>query len=168
METRQVTHTVVITKYGQPFSREKLSPLKLNDNPGFSSQFLMWWRSLQPTWRLLGEFNQPLIRSETIPEDGWNDLCKGGKNGIFLVILCMAWWADFLVPAVDAFGASGTLTDMLDDLYWVMQKVVGKIKGSTTHVKEILTLPGSTTGCKARKRSRENDVPLSDVAAGKR
>jgi hypothetical protein len=125
---------------------------------------------LQPTWRLPGEPNQRLIRSETLSGDGWNDLCKGGKNGIFLVILCTAWWADFSVPAVDASRVSGSLMEMLDDLQWVMQKMVSKIKGSTTQtrVDENRTLSGSNTGCRARKRGPENEVPLSEVAASKR
>jgi len=44
-----------------------------------------WWGSIQPPWRYKDEY----------PRDSRKDysyILAGGKKGVFLLILCLAWW----------------------------------------------------------------------------
>ena len=53
--------------------------------PGFGDEVDDWWASLQPGWRYKDEF----------PAKSGNDysyILAGGKKGVFLLILCLAWW----------------------------------------------------------------------------
>ena len=51
----------------------------------FSDEMSTWWSSIQPKWRYKNEY----------PPDGTKDysyILAGGKKGIYLLILCLAWW----------------------------------------------------------------------------
>ena len=53
--------------------------------PSFSDEVLAWWGGIQPEWR---------YKNEYLP-DNRNDysfILAGGKKGVFLIILCLAWW----------------------------------------------------------------------------
>ena len=45
----------------------------------------MWWRTIQPEWRRSGQ-NPPQGPTE------WSYILSGGSKGLFLVIMCLAWW----------------------------------------------------------------------------
>jgi len=53
--------------------------------PKFGEEMSTWWTGIQPKWR---------YKNESSP-DNKNDysfILAGGKKGIFLLILCLAWW----------------------------------------------------------------------------
>ena len=53
--------------------------------PAFSDETSAWWSNIQPEWR---------YRDED-PSGGQKDysyILAGGKKGVFLLILCLAWW----------------------------------------------------------------------------
>lgn len=54
--------------------------------PKFSEEVVAWWVSIQPDWRYTeAEF------SPGNPQD-YSYILAGGKKGLFLLILCLAWW----------------------------------------------------------------------------
>jgi len=53
--------------------------------PDFGAEVAEWWEKIQPEWR----------RSKRNPPQGPNRrsyVLSGGSKGVFLVILCLAWW----------------------------------------------------------------------------
>jgi len=53
--------------------------------PEFGDETSLWWSSFQPKWRYHNEY----------PPDRQKDysyILAGGKKGVFLLILCLAWW----------------------------------------------------------------------------
>ena len=53
--------------------------------PQFGDEVDDWWAGLQPKWRYKDE----------LPAKSGNDysyILAGGKKGVFLLILCLAWW----------------------------------------------------------------------------
>ena len=53
--------------------------------PAFSDKVLSWWGDIQPVWR---------YKDEHLPENrnDYSFILAGGKKGVFLIILCLAWW----------------------------------------------------------------------------
>ena len=53
--------------------------------PGFGEEVQTWWSGIQPEWR---------YKSELSPEsqNDYSYILAGGKKGVFLLILCLAWW----------------------------------------------------------------------------
>ena len=76
---------------------------------------------MQPAWRLPLDVTQPLFRDATLSSDGWAEVCKGGRNGFLLVILCLAWWAEAVGDTDAQFQA------MLDDVHWALQRLIEKV-----------------------------------------
>jgi hypothetical protein len=50
--------------------------------PNFSKEVELWWSCIQPKWR---------YKNET-PESDYSFILAGGQKGVFLFILCLAWW----------------------------------------------------------------------------
>ncbi|KAF9778391.1 hypothetical protein BJ322DRAFT_1025103 [Thelephora terrestris] len=50
--------------------------------PEFGEEVALWWYSIQPQWR---------PKSKTHDSD-YSYILAGGKKGVFLLILCLAWW----------------------------------------------------------------------------
>lgn len=44
-----------------------------------------WWKAIQPEWR---RADQDPPQSPTT----WSYILSGGSKGVFLIILCLAWW----------------------------------------------------------------------------
>ena len=53
--------------------------------PGFGAEVAKWWERIQPEWRRSKQ-DLPQSRSK------WSYILSGGSKGVFLVILCLAWW----------------------------------------------------------------------------
>ena len=84
-----------------------------------------------------------------MPDEGeqWDALSQGGKNGLFMVVLALGWWAAALGDVSD----DDELCDALDDATWVMQDMARLLKaGEEGH---------------GVKRARDES---SDMAAAKR
>jgi hypothetical protein len=61
--------------------------------------------------------------------EGWGNLCQGGKNGFFIILLCLSWYAEFS-SSVRNLQVSVTLDSLLDDVRWVLQKLVTNVEDS--------------------------------------
>ena len=48
----------------------------------FREEVELWWSGIQPEWR---------YRNES-PESDYSYILAGGPKGVFLFILCLAWW----------------------------------------------------------------------------
>jgi hypothetical protein len=88
-----------------------------------------WWVAIQPEGRLAiqpesGLAHGPLNRGCAYVWE-WSDVSRRGPNGIYLVLLAMAWWGlslqntDVLTVWLDAIG----------DLRWALQQMATR----TTH-----------------------------------
>lgn len=53
--------------------------------PEFGNEMSLWWMTLQPEWRYNGEY-LPGNRND------YSYILACGKKGVFLLILCLAWW----------------------------------------------------------------------------
>lgn len=53
--------------------------------PQFGNEVEDWWRGLQPKWRFAG-------RGGADQPNDYSYVLAGGKKGIFLLIMCLAWW----------------------------------------------------------------------------
>lgn len=52
--------------------------------PEFGKEVMLWWASIQPEWR---------HQVDTSPNNhDYSYILAGGKKGVFLLILCLAWW----------------------------------------------------------------------------
>lgn len=53
--------------------------------PGFAQEVSLWWTSIQPEWRYKDGCS-------TDNRKDYSFILAGGKKGVFLLILCLAWW----------------------------------------------------------------------------
>ena len=61
-----------------------------------------------------------------MPGEGeqWDVLCQGGKNGLFMAVLALGWWAAALGEVSD----DDELCVALGDAKWVMQRMARSLK----------------------------------------
>ncbi|KAA1479456.1 hypothetical protein DENSPDRAFT_751733, partial [Dentipellis sp. KUC8613] len=68
---------------------EKVQPL--GNLMIFADTMRCWWIVNQPGWRKISERGWPLKRM-TNGDETWDQLQKGGPNGIFLFLVPLVWW----------------------------------------------------------------------------
>jgi hypothetical protein len=130
--------------------------------PSFGTEVIEWWGNIQPEWR----------RAEQDPPLGpgtWSYILSGGSKGVFLVLMCLAWWdhayARYLEEEMntrrrvaEVAGAAADFGDLpghnmewlkiVDDLAFVMEKA------------QVCDIPGremqSPSGGVKRKRETES------------
>lgn len=81
----------------------------------FAAAVIEWWLTIQPTTRK----DWPPTYG-TLPDGFTFDYFnRGGPNGVFLVILCLSWWANALTPNQDHtnFGL------VVNDVRWVLEQI---------------------------------------------
>ena len=67
------------------------------DAEEFGKRVLDWWLTIQPTTRK----EWPPV-NDSLPSDfSFNYFNHGGPNGVFLMILCLGWWANALTPGMN-------------------------------------------------------------------
>jgi hypothetical protein len=97
-------------KNGRDFSRGN------NVNAAkFGAAVIKWWLTIQPTTRKAWP---PTY--EQLPENfSFDFFNRGGPNGVFLMMLCLLWWANALVPNMDHtdFGL------VVHDVHWVLEQI---------------------------------------------
>src|ERR1700676_5686685 len=112
----------------------------------FSAAWKSWWESIQPLWRQ--QYSWPLSRDVPAHSD-WEVLCRGGVNNIFLIVMCLSWWAPLALSAKEqeAFDKAR------DDVVWVFESLLGYlIKGpgnvsTSKHTAEESKDPTPTPKC---------------------
>ncbi|KAI0057688.1 hypothetical protein BV25DRAFT_1785420, partial [Artomyces pyxidatus] len=70
--------------------RNYAKPPPIEDLSAFAEGFRAWWSGIQPEWRR-GEW--PMKR-DMRPSETWEATRKGGANGIIIVLIMLAWWAE--------------------------------------------------------------------------
>ena len=121
---------------------------KIEDLSQYRPSWQSWWWSLQPEWRQLSEGTVSRDMPDSLEQ--WEGLCQGGSNGLFMVVLALAWWATELSEVSD----DDELCAAIDDVTWVMQSMASLLKA------------GREAG--GVKRARANSVDGSDEVAAKR
>ena len=97
-------------KYARDFSRGDEV-----DAEKFGATVIKWWLTIQPTTR---QAWPPAY--EPLPEDfSFHYFNRGGPNGVFLMILCLLWWANALLP--DADHTNFKL--VVHDVRWVLEQI---------------------------------------------
>ncbi|KAH7917656.1 hypothetical protein BV22DRAFT_990801, partial [Leucogyrophana mollusca] len=71
----------------------RLQLCKVADTLLYVKAWHTWWRTMQPTWRKTDTNpDSPLRQLDNQEFGGWSDICRGGKNGFFMVILSLVLW----------------------------------------------------------------------------
>ena len=72
-----------------------ISKIEIPSNPeDFGERWCIWWRSIQPSWRLTNSSTLPMKDDNHIPPNpDWTTLSIAGENGIVLAIVGLAIWA---------------------------------------------------------------------------
>jgi len=97
-------------KYGRDFSRGDNV-----DAEKFGAKVIEWWLTIQPTTRKAW----PPIH-EPLPEDfSFDYFNHGGPNGVFLMILCLLWWANALSANTDHTN----FKLVTHDVRWVLEQI---------------------------------------------
>jgi hypothetical protein len=78
----------------------------------YEEAWMKWWSSLQPSWRGVN-----LVRKMVPEDERWENTCKGGNNGFFIIMITLAWWKA-------ANSTSGKWVEMLEDVIWVCEKMI--------------------------------------------
>ena len=88
------------------------------DGEKFGVAVLEWWLTIQPTTRK----QWPPTYGALPPDFSFDYFNRGGPNGVFLMILCLGWWANALTANSD------TTTYMLvvNDVSWVLTQLASQ------------------------------------------
>lgn len=84
------------------------------DAEKFGAAVLEWWLTIQPTTRK----TWPPVYSPLPMDFSFEYFNCGGPNGVFLVVLCLGWWAGGLRAGMD----STNFNLVTDDVCWVLEQ----------------------------------------------
>ncbi len=99
------------------------------DVADFGDEMRRWWSTLMPKWRYpLGSTDAakdkwPLQRN--LPDsESWSKVRKVGPNGLFLVLLGLAWWKSATAAGQ---GARREYSSVVEDVAWVVSNIVKNV-----------------------------------------
>lgn len=104
--------------------RKELVP---NDAPAFEATELggemrKWWTSLMPKWRLPPGGSEPWPLQRNRPDvESWSKVRKVGPNGLFVVLLGLAWWRSATTAGQPS---RREYSSVLEDVAWVMGDII--------------------------------------------
>lgn len=93
------------------------SNVQISDTTAFGTAWIAWWVDCQPAARSPGS-EWPLPQVE-IQRPDWGKMLYGGKNGIFLFVIAMSWWANSLDPA----NPPPNFFHAFADLKWTLEQL---------------------------------------------
>ena len=85
------------------------------DTERFGAAVIQWWLTIQPTARK----HWPPTYGPLPDDFSFEYFNRGGPNGVFLMILCLGWWAN-------ALTADANMIDymlLVDDVSWVLENL---------------------------------------------
>ena len=82
----------------------------------YEDEWVQWWTKAQPDWRSVETW--PCPKDDPGTED-WGSLFSSGKDGLYIVVMSLSWWAHALDPAVDS-----KIYDAVSDVSWVMEQLI--------------------------------------------
>ncbi|EJD00096.1 uncharacterized protein FOMMEDRAFT_159708 [Fomitiporia mediterranea MF3/22] len=109
----------------------------------FQQQASHWWASLQPLSRQISGVDWPLSQTVVSGED-WSQLCKTGKNGIYLIVMMMWIWK--LALTVDPSLCKEFYTDMTKDIAWAFTAMADTLPSVTHKVTNETDVPEDLDG----------------------
>lgn len=118
---------------------KKFETIPVFEVANFAVSWRRWWEGLQPSWRPQDLW--PPSRDVPTDED-WCSLHRGGNNGIFLVIMCLSWWAARATSEKDRAPFEAAKQDVT----WVLEQVLESIPVSS--------LPG-------KRNAEQSDSPAT-------
>ena len=86
----------------------------ISDVAHYATTWKKWWTSLQLESRCKPGTNK-LPRDVNAMEQ-WEELCKGGLNGFFMVVVSLVWWKAAIKNALQG----KIYRDTLEDVSWVL------------------------------------------------
>lgn len=88
------------------------------DAEKFGAEVKEWWLTIQPTTRK----EWPPTYKQLPGDYSFKYFERGGPNGVFLVILCLSWWANALIPGADHtdFGL------IVHDVHWTLEQIASR------------------------------------------
>lgn len=99
-------------------SYAKFPVLSSKEVKAYGKTVRQWWLNLQPKWRHASGY--PVLQDDPRNDDTWEPVCRAGPNGVFLVVMAIAWWLD------NSKGKIGEdVAELMDDVTWVL-KSMGK------------------------------------------
>lgn len=102
----------------------KIPPL--GDLSDYSKDWFTWWNSVQPDWRRMeaGQTSGQSFSLDVPDNETWTELAHGGRNGLSLFILTVAWWKHACIKA----DVSTLEVDVaIDDMTFVLQSMADKL-----------------------------------------
>lgn len=84
----------------------------------YVEKWKLWWAELQPRWRNTKVW--PFERKS----GSWEVLLKVGKNGVYVVILSLAWWMSALSKNPPSQKQQDEFLAVLDDVNWVFSQLI--------------------------------------------
>ena len=93
----------------------------------YRKNWLLWWTDCQPPWRKTTGW--PLSRDQGT-NSGWGKLAARGQNGLFIVIMSVAWWGFSLKSADD----QRLFDEVVVDIQWVVEQMLKLLPASTPDI----------------------------------
>lgn len=90
----------------------------------FEAKWIEWWAAAQPRWRNTKSW--PFQMGDASGKD-WGRLPEGGKDGIYLIVMSLAWW----IYAWDPSERS-ELDNAIRDISWVLQNLLLHLSADAT------------------------------------
>ena len=87
----------------------------------FGASWIAWWIDCQPAIRSSNS-GWPLPQVE-LQSSEWGKMLYGGKNGLFLFVMAMSWWAN----SIDPTQPPPDFCQAIADLKWVLEQLTNCI-----------------------------------------
>ena len=94
----------------------------INSIEEYREKWIEWWSAAQPQWRDTEDW--PFDKEDVTGKD-WGHLVDGGKDGMYLVIVSLAWW----ICAQDSEDESA-LDEAIKDITWVINNLISWLEAS--------------------------------------
>jgi hypothetical protein len=104
-------------KWGRRLAGKGIPVINLVEE--YQEKWIEWWSAAQPQWRNTEDW--PFNREDVTGKD-WGRLLDGGKDGMYLVIVSLAWW----ICAEESEDESA-LEEAIDDVTWVIKNLVSSL-----------------------------------------
>lgn len=88
----------------------------------FEARWIQWWSAAQPKGRDVGRW--PFSQGEITGD--WGKLLSGGKDGLFLIVMSLGWWAHAWDPMVNS-----KLDAAISDVSWVTKELITSLSMHT-------------------------------------
>ena len=89
----------------------------------YGSEWVKWWTAAQPQER---DSQQWPFSRDSIGGADWRKFPANGKDGIFLAVMALSWWA----TAVRSINEIAFYEEAVTDLHWVIEELI-RIKSAS-------------------------------------